>query len=91
MTVTPEEIDKVGLIREAYRIEGISAPECRSIFLDWALKLPAGTDEKSAIRLMIATYGSDPRHPMSVVLAEGLGAAQRTGRRGGRASRHPSA
>ena len=29
--------DPKGLIREAYRIEGISEPECRSIFMDWAL------------------------------------------------------
>ena len=34
-----DELDPKNLIREAYRIEGISEPECRSIFLDWALSL----------------------------------------------------
>jgi len=29
--------DPRGLIREAYKIDGITASQCRSIFLDWAL------------------------------------------------------
>ena len=36
-------LDPKGLIREAYRIEGITAAQCRSIFLDWALSLPDTT------------------------------------------------
>ena len=31
--------DPKGLIYESYRIPDISPPECRSIFLDWALSL----------------------------------------------------
>ena len=32
--------DPKGLIRESYRIEGITPGECRSVFMDWALSLP---------------------------------------------------
>ena len=41
--------DHKGLIREAYRIDGITLPECRSIFLDWALSLPAERDQALAL------------------------------------------
>ena len=86
--MTLDEIDKTGLIRESYRIDGIRASECRSIFLDWALKLPAGYEPKKAIETLIAQYATNaPDHPMSVVLNEGLGTATLKGRRGGRASR----
>ncbi len=85
--MTLDEIDKIGLIKEAYRIEGISAAECRSIFLDWALKLPAGLDDKAAIAELLSSYGAESLHPMTRVLADGLGAQARTGRRGGRAGR----
>jgi hypothetical protein len=36
------QADPKGLIRESYRIEGITAGECRSILVDWALSLPGG-------------------------------------------------
>ena len=42
--MTLDDVDKTGLIRESFRIDRISAAECRSIFLDWAIKLPAETD-----------------------------------------------
>mgnify|MGYP000087492773 CR=1 FL=1 len=32
-----DALDPKGLIEESYKIDGIVAPECRSIFLDWAL------------------------------------------------------
>jgi hypothetical protein len=32
--------DPKGLVRESYRIEGITPGECRSILVDWALSLP---------------------------------------------------
>ena len=35
-----DENDPKGLISEAYNIDGITAGECRSIFLDWALAFP---------------------------------------------------
>jgi len=84
--MTLDEIDRTGLIREAYRIDGITAPECRSIFVDWALKLPAGTPEAAAIRLLLDTYG-EPGHPMTAVLTDGLRPARPATRRGGRGGR----
>lgn len=81
-------IDKTGLIGESYQMAGIAAPECRSIFLDWALKLPAEVDQQAAISHLIGVYTKDnPDHPMSVVLREGQGSMARKGRRGGRAAR----
>ncbi|MGR3660740.1 MAG: hypothetical protein ACU0CA_06055 [Paracoccaceae bacterium] len=83
-----QDIDKTGLIRESYRIEGIRIEECRSIFLDWALKLPVETEPQEAVAFLLETYSSNgPDHPMSLVLKEGLGTASRTGRRGGRRAR----
>ena len=82
------DIDKTGLIRESYRIEGISIEECRSIFLDWALKLPRELDEKAAISRLLETYGGkNPDHPMTAILREGLNEPMRKGRRGGRRAR----
>ena len=76
--------DPKGLIREAYRIEGIALPECRSIFLDWALSLPDGRDQKQALTELHAFYAArDADHPMTQVLREGLDTAQAPRRRGG--------
>jgi len=76
--------DPKGLIREAYRIDGIDTPECRSIFLDWALSLPEGLDQKTALGDLHAEYfAQDPDHPMTAVLTEGLQAAHAPKRRGG--------
>lgn len=82
--------DPKGLVRESYAIEGITAPECRSIFLDWALSLKSGTDPAEAARVLIAHYAVDrPDHPMSAVLADGLKPLATPVRRGGRAARVP--
>ncbi|WP_297774125.1 hypothetical protein [uncultured Roseovarius sp.] len=79
-----DPIDPKRLIREAYRIEGITEAECRSIFLDWALSLPEGAAPADAIAEMIARYGSDhPDHPMTRVLHQGTGTAEPARRRGG--------
>ena len=86
-----DALDPKGLIREAYRIDGISLPECRSIFLDWAIGVPAGTDPKGVIRQLLDRYAEEPGdHPMTQVLREGLEAPARTGRRGGRRARQGS-
>ena len=81
------ELDPRGLIYEAYRIEGITGPDCRTIFLDWALGLGAEVDTDAALRDVLAHYSAaHPDHPMTVVLREGLGTATRK-LRGGRAGR----
>ncbi|SLN12894.1 hypothetical protein [Ruegeria meonggei] len=80
--------DHKGLIREAYRIDGITLPECRSIFLDWALSLPADRDQAQALTDLHRAYAAaDADHPMTQVLAEGLQSAQAPKRRGGWRSR----
>lgn len=86
--MTQDNLDKAGLIRESYRIEGIQASECRSIFLDWVIKLPASVTPQAAARHMLDEYGSaHPDHPMTGVLSEALNDTSETGRRGGRKAR----
>jgi hypothetical protein len=83
-----DPMDPKGLITESYRIEGITEPECRSVFLDWALSLPVGQEVPGAITEMVARYGGDnPDHPMTRVLREGMGSAAPARRRGGWRSR----
>ena len=81
--------DPKGLIRESYRIEGITAAECRSIFLDWVLGLAPGVEPAAAMRSVLAVYAArQEAHPMSGILREGLAAvALPKGRRGGWAGR----
>ncbi|MDU8945354.1 hypothetical protein [Ovoidimarina sediminis] len=88
MARSRDAIDPKGLIREAYRIEGIGLPECRSIFLDWAIGVPDGEEPKALITALLERYADEPSdHPMTQVLSEGLNAPERTGRRGGRRAR----
>lgn len=83
-----EEADPKGLVRESYRIEGISAGECRSIFIDWALSVADNRKIPDALRTLIAEYSSSaPGHPMNDVLAAGLMPAPEPKRRGGRLGR----
>lgn len=82
--------DPKGLVRESYRIEGITDGECRSIFVDWALSLAPGIDPREAMRVLIATYGMAEEakdHPMTAVLTAGLTDSPEPRRRGGRAGR----
>jgi len=88
MTETGDQDDPRGLIREAYRIEGIGPGDCRSIFLDWALGLAAEEDAKARIGSLLGRYGDEhPHHPMTEVLREGLSRTAPRGRRGGWAAR----
>ncbi len=81
-------LDPKGLIFESYRIDGITAGECRSIFLDWALSLPEEGDTATALRALLAQYEPDfPDHPMNTVMREGLGSMGPPRRRGGWKSR----
>ncbi|MEX3015177.1 hypothetical protein [Gymnodinialimonas hymeniacidonis] len=79
--------DPKNLIREAFRIDGITASECRSIFVDWALSLTS-PDPKPAITALLDKHRAEPDdHPMKAVLTEGLSQAPDARRRGGRAAR----
>lgn len=80
--------DPRGLIRESYRIDGISEPECRSIFLDWALGIPHGVDISGVVAVLLEQYSQEPAdHPMTKTLRAALLTADTPRRRGGRAGR----
>jgi hypothetical protein len=73
-----DALDPRGLISEAYVIDGISGPECRSIYLDWALGLGIDVDATAATGVLLARYAPDhPDHPMTEVLQEGVEAHAR--------------
>jgi hypothetical protein len=62
-------------------------PECRSIFVDWALSVE-GDDMRPLIARLLDKHRDEPSdHPMRAVLTEGLTAPPRARRRGGRAAR----
>ncbi|MEM6341943.1 MAG: hypothetical protein AAF729_12415 [Pseudomonadota bacterium] len=79
-----DETDPKGLIFEAFRIDGITKPECRSIFLDWALSLPTERDTGQSLHALLARYSeTSPDHPMIEVMREGLSGMAAPRRRGG--------
>lgn len=81
------DCDPRGLIYEAYRMDGLTIEESRSIFLDWALGAPAG-DVTKYLGQFLETYGADnPDHPMTSVIKEGQAKAARPKRRGGARAR----
>jgi len=81
-----DALDRKGLIEEAYKIDGITAAECRSIFLDWALSFDG--DVAVGIAAVIEKHAGEPTdHPMSVVLREGQAPPVAPKRRGGRRAR----
>ena len=83
-----DPLDKKGLIREAYRIDGITLGECRSIFLDWALSTPDEAEVQPLIAIMLERYQpQNPDHPMTQVMIEGQKTATTPRRRGGWRSR----
>ena len=65
------EADPKGLVRESYRIEGITPGECRSIFMDWALSIPVGSwlcrIARARADRELRCRGA-PDHPMTAVL-----------------------
>ena len=78
--------DPKGLVRESYAIEGITEPECRSIFLDWALSLPPDADTRPHVLALLDRHGAEG-HPMTGVLRAALASADTPKRRGGRYGR----
>jgi hypothetical protein len=73
-------------MREAHAIAGITEAECRSIFLDWALSLPADADPLPSVRALLERHRAED-HPMTGVLRAALAAAPEARRRGGRLGR----
>ena len=79
-----DENDPKGLILEAYRIDGITKAECRTIFLDWALSLPDGRAPATMLEALLKLYETaNPAHPMTDILREGSQSIAKPGRRGG--------
>lgn len=88
MTDDLHQLDPRNLIREAYRIDGITIWDCRTIFLDWALGQKNSADTRAEVAALLAHYGPDwPEHPMTAVLTAGLAKPPEARRRGGRRSR----
>ncbi len=85
-----DDLDPKHLIAEAFKIDGITEEECRSIFLDWALSLPLGVDSVAALPQLLERHATeiDPEgHPMTQVMREGLQRMNAPRRRGGWRSR----
>lgn len=79
-------LDDRALIAEAYRIDGITVEDCRSIFFDWALGLKAADPAEAAAHLL-ADYAPPPEHPMTGLLREAMTRSASPQRRGGRRGR----
>ena len=63
--------DPRGLILEAYNIKDLSEKDCRTIFLDWALGVPAESDMARLMSELAEHYVDlNPEHPMSMLLNE---------------------
>lgn len=89
MARATDDTDPKGLIYESYRIEGINASECRSIFLDWAMSVPNGAKTAELIARLLERYeDAHPDHPMTGILkaalAPRMGGVRRGGARGRR-------
>lgn len=82
MAEAAHPFDPTNLIREAYRIDGISVADCRGIFFDWAVGLK-DAEPADAARALLAFYADEPTdHPMTVLLrdaAEGKASGRRRG------------
>ena len=88
MPRTDDDFDQRGLIQESYRIDGIGLPECKSIFLDWAISVPVDVDSLEWVRRLLDKHAAqNPGHPMTQVLTEALNTPSPTRRRGGAKAR----
>ena len=79
------ELDPRALILEAYRIEGITGADCRTIYRDWALGVDPSRDMVRDTSYLLAHYEHDaPMHTMTDVLREDVRREETpTQRRGG--------
>ena len=86
--------DPRGLIREAFRIDGIGAEDCRAIFFDWVMGLKPGEDVRAHADALRGLYADQPSdHPMHALLSDAAkapGQSQR-GRRRRRSDRSDGA
>lgn len=86
--LTLAEADPKNLIREGYRIDGIDLPQCRALFIDWALSLKPDQEAQPALTRLLEEYAAaHPDHPLTGVLRAAQQAAAPPKRRGGRAGR----
>lgn len=84
MTDPAKKYDNRRVIAESYRIDGISAADCRSIFLDWALGLSADIPARDAAAALLEHYSPPEDHPMTGLLKEAAEASPfMSHRRGG--------
>ena len=60
------------LIGESYRIEGIGPEDCRAIFFDWALGLPADRPAAEAAGALLAHHKGPEDHPMTGLLRQAM-------------------
>lgn len=89
MSLPPKsQYDAKDLMHDVFQMEDITAPDCRTVFMDWALSRADLRDSEEALKSLIAHYEPGfPHHPMIAVLKEGLVRNIKTGRRGGWRSR----
>ncbi len=67
------QIDARGLIADSYQIEGITLADCRMIFLDWALGMPADKDISDTIKQLLERFtAAAPTHPMTSILNDAI-------------------
>ncbi len=86
--MTKDPLDPTGIIAESFRIDDITLEDCRSIFLDWVLKMPVDSDMSTRVRALLDRHGDQPAdHPMTRTLELALTTPEKTGRRGGRGAR----
>ena len=77
--------DPRALIAEAFRMADLHEADARSIFFDWALGLPAGTDPAAAAERLLAHHAdAAASHPMTGLLREAAAGGTTPRRRGGR-------
>ncbi|MGB0634602.1 MAG: hypothetical protein ACPGKG_03300 [Paracoccaceae bacterium] len=81
------QLDPKKLIAESYKIVGITASECRSIFLDWALSIPLDSDSRLMALELFDHYNQvDKDHPMTLLLKSSSNKTKRRTRVGRRRS-----
>ncbi len=83
-----DALDPSDLIGESFRIAGITAPDCRVIFLDWALKGSTPDDLRARVAALLDRHADQPAdHPMMQTLRAGLDMPAPAQRKGGRRGR----